>query len=169
MMALFVAIISICSWISLQFVVPVTLQTFAIFLTCLLLGGKLGTITVLVYILIGAIGIPVFSGFSGGIGRLAGPTGGYILGFLLSALVIWFFTYVFGKKTWVLLLAMSIALIACYCVGTLWFMMVYIKNTGPITISAVLSMCVVPFIIPDIIKISLAFLLYRRLHRFTRL
>ena len=87
--AVFAVLIAICSWISIPTVVPFTLQTFAIFLSIGILGGKRGTLAVLVYILLGLMGIPVFAGFSGGIGVLAGNTGGYIMGFLLSALVMW--------------------------------------------------------------------------------
>ena len=89
LIGLFTAVMAVCSWISIPATVPFTLQTFAVFLTCGLLGGRRGTLTVLVYLLLGAIGLPVFSGFTGGIGHLAGPTGGYIIGFIFSALVMW--------------------------------------------------------------------------------
>ena len=80
--AVFAVIIAICSWISIPATVPFTLQTFAIFLTVGVLGGKKGSLAVLVYILLGAVGVPVFAGFSAGIGILFGNTGGYIVGFL---------------------------------------------------------------------------------------
>ena len=82
-MALGAVIIAVCSWISIPTVVPFTLQTFAVFSVLGLLGGKRGTISVLIYILLGAVGVPVFAGFSGGFGVILGPTGGYIVGFLL--------------------------------------------------------------------------------------
>ena len=85
--AFFAVVIAVCSWISIPTVVPFTLQTFAVFLTVGVLGGKRGTLAVFVYILLGVCGVPVFSGFSGGIGVLLGQTGGYIAGFLFSALV----------------------------------------------------------------------------------
>lgn len=87
--ALFAALMAICSWVSIPTPVPFTLQTFAVFLAPGLLGGKMGTIAVGTYLLLGAVGLPVFAGFSGGIGTLLGATGGYLLGFLLTALVIW--------------------------------------------------------------------------------
>ena len=90
--AIFVVLIAICSWISIPTAVPFTLQTFAISMTVLMLGGRRGTISILVFILLAAIGVPVLSGFSGGLGVLLGPTGGYILGFLLTALVYWLLT-----------------------------------------------------------------------------
>ena len=80
------ALIAVCAWISIPAEVPFTLQTFAIFAVCGLLGGRRGTVSVLVYLLLGAVGLPVFSGFRGGLGALLGTTGGYILGFLALAL-----------------------------------------------------------------------------------
>ena len=108
---LFVAVMAICSWISIPATVPFTLQTFAVFMAVGLLGGKRGTIAVLTYVLLGAIGVPVFAGFSGGIGALLGNSGGYIVGFVFSALVMWAITAKFGEKTWVLGLSMVLGLV----------------------------------------------------------
>lgn len=80
--AVFAVLMAICSWISIPTVVPFTLQTFGVFLAIGVLGGKRGSLAVLVYILLGAIGVPVFAGFTGGIGILLRNTGGYIVGFL---------------------------------------------------------------------------------------
>lgn len=168
--ALFAVLIAICSWISIPMAVPFTLQTFAVFLAVGILGGKRGTLAVVIYILLGAVGVPVFSGFKGGFGVLIGPTGGYILGFILSALVMWLFEKFIGTKTVVLAISMVIGLILCYAFGTAWFMVVYSsKNGAPISLMAALSMCVFPFIIPDVIKISLALWLSKTLRRFVRL
>ena len=79
---LFAVVIAICSWISIPTVVPFTLQTFAVFLAVAILGGKRGTLSVIVYVLLGADGLPVFSGFKGGFGVLLNTTGGYIIGFI---------------------------------------------------------------------------------------
>ena len=92
--ALFAALIAICSWISIPTAVPFTLQTFAVFLALGVLGGKLGTLSVAVYLLLGAVGLPVFAGFQGGLGALLGATGGYLAGFLLTALTVW------GAERW---------------------------------------------------------------------
>lgn len=159
------ALIAVCSWISIPLTVPITLQTFAIFLTVALLGLKNGTITVLVYILLGAIGLPVFSGFKSGAAVLLGTTGGYIIGFLFSAIVVGLILKFFGKSTLVMFISMIIGLIVCYIFGTIWFMIVYMKNTGDIGLVSVLSWCVIPFIIPDIIKIILAIILYKPLSK----
>ena len=161
--SIFVVLIAICSWISIPFTVPVTLQTFGVFIAVGLLGGKRGTLAVLVYILMGAIGLPVFSGFTGGIGILAGTTGGYIVGFLFSALLMWGMEKLFGRNMKVLAGSMILGLIACYAVGTFWFMTVYAASTGPVGILTVLGWCVFPFIIPDIAKIVLALVLTKRL------
>ena len=96
--ALFAALIAVCAWISIPATVPFTLQTFAIFAALGLLGGKRGTVAVAVYLLLGAIGVPVFAGFQGGIGALLGTTGGYLLGFLLTALIVWGMEARFGSK-----------------------------------------------------------------------
>ena len=161
--SIFVVLIAICSWISIPLTVPVTLQTFGVFMAVGLLGGKRGTLAVLVYILMGTLGIPVFSGFTGGIGIIAGTTGGYIVGFLFSALLMWGMEKAFGRSTAVLALSMVLGLVLCYAVGTLWFMAVYGASSGAIGILTVLGWCVFPFIIPDVAKIVLALILTRRL------
>lgn len=161
--AIFAVLIAICSWISIPATVPFTLQTFGIFLAVGVLGGKRGTLSVLIYLLLGAIGIPVFAGFTGGIGIILGTTGGYIIGFLFSALVMWGMEKLMGKKTWVLALSMVLGLIVCYAFGTAWFMIVYAKQSGAVGLLTALGWCVFPFIIPDIIKIVLALAICRRL------
>lgn len=164
--ALFAVLITICSWISIPMAVPFTLQTFAVFLAVGVLGGKLGTLAVFIYILLGAVGIPVFSGFKGGFGTLLGPTGGYILGFILSALLMWLIEKFVGNKTIILAISMVLGLIVCYAFGTAWFMVVYSsKNGTPISLVAALGMCVFPFIIPDLVKIGLALSLTKTLKR----
>ena len=111
--AMFAVLIAICSWISIPTMVPFTLQTFGIFVTVGILGGKRGSLSVLIYLLLGAIGVPVFAGFSGGVQALVGTTGGYIIGFLLSALLMWGMEKLLGRKTWVLALSMVLGLVAC--------------------------------------------------------
>ncbi len=166
--ALMAVIIAVCSWISIPTTVPFTLQTFGVFMAVGLLGGKKGTISVLVYILLGAVGVPVFAGFSGGIGVLFGTTGGYIVGFLLSGLVYWAMTSAFGEKLPIMIIAMVLGLIVCYAFGTAWFMIVYAKNTAPIGLMTALGWCVFPFIIPDCIKIALAVVLTKQLKKYVK-
>ena len=166
--AMFAVVMAVCSWISVPYVVPFTMQTFAVFLAVGVLGGKRGTLAVLVYILLGCVGIPVFSGFTGGVGILMGSTGGYIVGFLVSALLMWAMEALFGSKKWVLPVSMVVGLIACYAFGTAWFMVVYTSSKGAITLGAVLGMCVIPYIIPDAVKIAVALLLTKALKRFVK-
>ncbi len=167
--ALFAVIIAICSWISIPFAVPFTLQTFAIFAAVGFLGGKRGSLSVIVWMLLGAIGVPVFAGFSGGLGFLFGSTGGYILGFLLIGIIYMIITKIFGTTTIVMVISMLIGLIACYTFGTIWFMVIYTKTSGAIGIATALSWCVLPFIIPDLIKMVLAIVLTKRLSRYVEL
>lgn len=126
--AIFAVIIAVCSWISVPMVVPFTLQTFGVFCAVGLLGGKRGTLSVLIYVLLGAVGVPVFAGFSSGIGTLFGVTGGYIMGFIFTALIYWLITAIFGKKLWAIILGMVLGLLACYAFGTIWFMVVYAQK-----------------------------------------
>lgn len=163
--ALFATIISICSWILIPSTIPFTMQTFGVFVAVGTLGGKRGSIAVLVYLLLGIFGIPVFSGFRGGIGVLLGNTGGYIMGFLFSALAMWLMEKLFGKKNYILALSMFVGLIICYVFGTFWFMLVYTKANGTIGILTALGLCVFPYIIPDCMKIILALLICKRLKK----
>ena len=167
LVALMTALMALCSWISIPTTVPFTLQTLGVFLACALLGGKRGSLAVLVYILLGAVGLPVFAGFTGGAGALLGSTGGYILGFLLQALVMWGMEAVWGRdRWWKLGISMFLGLVACYAAGTLWFMVVYARTSGPVGVTMVLSWCVFPFVVPDLIKLALALLLQRRIGRY---
>ena len=138
--AVFAALLAVCSWISIPAAVPFTLQTLGIFLAVGLLGGRRGTLVVLVYILMAAVGLPVLSGFRGGVGALLGNTGGDVLGFLLGLLV-------------------------CYAFGTAWFMALYIRANGAVSLWTVLGWCVIPFILPDLLKIAGALALTARLRR----
>ncbi len=164
--SLFAALISICSWICIPTAVPFTMQTFAVFAALSTLGGKRGTLAILVYILLGAIGVPVFAGFKSGLGTLFGATGGYVLGFMLSGLLYWFLSARFGEKLFVTVCALLGGLLLCYAFGTVWFMQVYAKSTGPIGLGAALSMCVLPFVIPDFIKMALSIVCGKKFKRF---
>ncbi|MCR4695905.1 MAG: biotin transporter BioY [Lachnospiraceae bacterium] len=157
-------LIAICSWINIPTAVPFTLQTFAVFFILMLLGGERGTISILIYILLGAIGVPVFAGFSAGIGILFGNTGGYILGFIFIGLIYCIFTRVFkNKNIFIKVLALVIGLMICYAFGSVWFMHIYLRDSGEVGMLAVLSWCVFPFIIPDLIKMALAVIIAKRI------
>ena len=165
---IFSAIIVLFSWISIPTTVPFTLQTLAIFLSLIISGGKRGFFSVLVYIALGAAGIPVFSGFKGGIGVLAGNTGGYILGFILLAGIYWLLTSIFGEKLHMQIIALTLGLLVCYAFGTAWFMYLYIKTNGAVTLMSVLSWCVFPFILPDAVKMAVAIMLGKKLKKYIK-
>lgn len=147
--ALFAAIICIMAPFSLNVgLIPISLGTFAIYLAGGFLGGKKGMAAVGVYILLGAIGLPVFTGFSGGFAKLLGVTGGYIIGFVPLVLI----TGIFAEKNKALLpLGMVLGTLACYAFGTVWFMALTKSELVPALMS-----CVVPFLIGDAVKIAAA-------------
>ena len=162
--AIGVALIAVCSWISVPMTIPFTLQTFAVCLVTALLGLKSGLWAILCYILLGAVGVPVFSGFRGGIGALLGVTGGYIVGFVFTALAVGLAVRKFGRKPLVFVLSMAIGILLCYAFGTAWFMIVYTRSKGAITLGSALGMCVLPYLLPDAVKIALAALLTPRIY-----
>lgn len=161
--ALGAALISVCSWVSIPMTVPFTLQTFAVFCVLVAFGYKVGLTSIVVYILIGAIGLPVFSNFQSGIGALLGATGGYIVGFIFIGIAYAVAQKLFPNKIIAEIIALLVGLLICYSFGTFWFMFVYTKNTGAITLSTALSWCVLPFIIPDVIKMLLAVLISKKI------
>ena len=149
-------LITVCSWLSIPTAVPFTMQTFAVFAVLCMLGGIRGTASIVVYILLGAIGLPVFAGFQNGAGVIMGLTGGYILGFVFIGLIYTLFEKLVGAKFPITITALSIGLVACYAFGTVWFMRMYAKDIGVIGLGAALVTCVLPFIIPDVAKMALA-------------
>lgn len=163
--AVFAVLMAICSWISIPTAIPFTLQTFAVFLAVIVLGGKRGTMSVLVFVLLGAVGVPVFAGFTGGLYVILGNTGGYIIGFLFAGLLMWLMERLFGRKMWVQAASMLLGMVTYYVFGTIWFMIVYMRTTGPVGLTAVLGWCVIPFIIPDLIKAALALFLGNTLRK----
>ena len=154
--------IAICSWISIPLIVPFTLQTFAVFLLIMLFGGMKATISVFIYVLVGAVGLPVFAGFGAGIGVLFGKTGGYIIGFLFMGPIFSLITKLFGKKLLVQIIALLTGLLVCYAFGTAWFMYIYMRDTGDVGLMTVLSWCVFPYIVPDVAKMAVAVLISKK-------
>ncbi|MBP3209150.1 MAG: biotin transporter BioY [Oscillospiraceae bacterium] len=165
-MAVGAALTAVCSWISIPSTVPFTLQTFAVFCVLSLLGGKRGTVSIVIYILLGAVGMPVFAGFTGGIGILLGTTGGYIIGFILMGLLFWLAERFFGNALPVRIVSMLAGLLVCYAFGTGWFLWVYARQSGAIGIGTALSWCVLPFILPDLAKMALAVGIAGRVKKF---
>lgn len=148
----FSIVIALCAWLTIPTTIPFTLQTFGVFLTLLVLGGKKGTLSILIYLFLGAMGLPVFASMRGGIGALLDLTGGFLVGLLFIGIV-----YSLFKEKFISLL---IGLILCYLIGTLWFMML-----GQTSFINALMICVVPFVGFDILKLYLACLISQRLKK----
>ena len=163
--AVSVALEVVCAYLTVPAVVPFTLQTFGVFFALCFLGGARGTAVIAVYLAMGLIGLPVFSGFKGGVAALLGPTGGYLLGFLATALIYWLGTAVFRRNAtnvWVQTTLCVIGLLACYLLGTVWFICVY-RATNSWT--KALTLCVVPYLLPDALKLVLAVTLAKTLRK----
>lgn len=150
--ALFAGIVAILAQVKIDLVgiVPITMQTLGIYLIGSILKPKYAFLAALVYVLMGAIGLPVFAGFTGGMGIVVGPTGGYIFSFPIMAFVISYMVTI-KKDTVFKLLAMLVGTAVCYTIGTAWFM--YSTQN---TLWVSLTWCVFPFLIGDAIKIVAA-------------
>lgn len=156
---LFSALMCICAWISIPMGnLTFTLQSFALFLALFALGGRGATVSAAVYLLLGIVGLPVFSGFRGGFGTLLGVTGGYLWGFLIGSLVYWGITQIFGVKANIY--AAIAAMLCVYLCGTVWFTVYAPGGFFPI-----LAQSVLPYILPDAAKFLLAFSLSGKLKR----
>lgn len=157
--SLFAALTAICAWIAIPIPpVSVTLQSFAVLLALGVLGGKWATVAVLLYLLLGVVGLPVFTGFRGGASALLDVTGGFLWGFLAAALAYWLLEKL-GK-----LPAMIAAMAVCYACGCFWFT-VYAPGTG---VTAAVLTCVVPYLIPDAVKLWLAYTMSRRIGKIVK-
>ena len=134
--------------------VPISLATFAVLLSGILLGGRLGALSQLIYVLLGSVGVPVFAGWTGGIGITLGMTGGYIIGYIPMAFIAGFLYFRFGRnssgfrKYAAMFIAMFLATAVLYLLGTAWF----IAQTK-MTLAASMAACVIPFLPGDLIKI----------------
>lgn len=152
LIGVFVTLMIICSLISIPTAIPFTLQTFGVCVIGGLLGVKNGLTALLVYFLIGIAGLPVFSNGNGGIGVLLGPTGGYLIGFFFIVICVGLAVQKCETKLPILISSLILGHIACYAFGTVWFLLIYTGSDASMGIGAALSVCVVPYIIPDIIK-----------------
>ena len=158
--ALGAAALTLCAWIAVPTPVPFTMQSMAVLTVAALLGPKLGCASVAVYLLLGAVGMPVFSGFRGGVQALLGPTGGYLLGFLLCALLTGWAAQR-SRTRYTMAAGMACGMFACYGFGTVWYAIGY--GAGDIT--AILMACVVPFLLPDAIKLALSVIMVHRIRK----
>ncbi len=158
------AFLAICAQIAVPAPVPFTMQTFGIFTALKLLGGKKGTVSILIYILLGAFGAPVFASFRGGGGVLAGPTGGYIAGFLITGLLYLAFEKI-CKNSISKNIVLAAGLALCYLFGTVWYAHVLGSRGETVIFTQALLTCVVPYLIPDALKLALSEVLCRRLKK----
>jgi biotin transport system substrate-specific component len=150
---MFAAILCVMAQITIPIQpIPFSLSIFALFLIGALLQPRYAFLAALIYLLLGAFGVPVFAGFKGGLTHLTGPTGGYLMAYPLMTLVTSLF-HQLGKKHRIISLSigMTISLFLCYLIGTLWFTFI----TGK-TLYVALTLCVFPFVPFDIVKIILA-------------
>lgn len=133
--------------------VPISLTNLVIYFSLYLLGWKLGTLSYVIYLLIGLVGVPVFSGFTAGPAKLFGPTGGYLIGFIPMAIIAGIVIDKFSQR-WLQILGMIVGTAICYAFGTAWFCI-----QAGYTVSAALAVCVIPFIPADLIKMVIAMII----------
>lgn len=149
---LFAAITAAASQVSVPIgPVPINLATLSVFIAGSVLGAKYGALSQTVFVLLGVFGLPVFAGFRGGAQAVAGPTGGYIVGYIAAAWLVGFLSERFGEKSVQLAGCFVVGLALCYTLGTAWFM--FVTKTG---LWAALGLCVVPFLVGDAAKIAVA-------------
>lgn len=159
------ALLTICSWISIPIpVIPVTLQTFAVCLIAALfpLWVSLGSFAVFMFL--GFIGLPVFSGMKNGAAAIASPTFGYLIGFLITIILVGGAIRIFGRKKICMFFSMILGVAVAYLFGSVWYWIFSMNKGGnAIGFFSVVMTCVVPFIIPDIIKVVIAVMISDRL------
>lgn len=136
--------------------VPFSLGTLAVYFAVTVLGGRRGFLCTLLYLLLGFAGLPVFSGFTGGLGKLLGPTGGYLIGYLLLALIYGFFLGKWFPRLSPCFAGMLLGTACCYAFGTCW--LAYQSDLSP---SAAFMAAVLPFLPADFVKMAIALLLGR--------
>lgn len=157
--AMCVAFLTVCSWITIPFAINFTMQVFAVFLIAVLSDWKSSLCSVLLYLALGFCGVPVFSGFMAGPMVFVHITGGYLIGFLISAPIISIFAKRVAHKKLLLILVMGIGLLICYTFGVVWYRMIY---PDPSLWGAVV-VCVLPFLLPDFLKILIVLLVADRI------
>lgn len=164
---LFAAITAVCSMVSIPLPfspVPVNLATLSVFLSGGLLGSKAGAVSQLVYVILGAAGLPVFHNFTGGLSILAGPTGGFLIGYIAAAFIVGIFAERSAPPQELKIfisfkvIGFMAGLASCYALGTIWFMYIMKANIWTALIS-----CVFPFLIGDALKIVFASIIIKKL------
>ena len=150
--AVFAAIMCILGPMSIPIgTIPMSFTNFVIYISVFVLGKRKTVISYFIYIIIGLFGLPVFSGYTGGPGKFFGPTGGYLIGFLFMAIICGYFAEKYEGKSIVTICGMILGMAVDYIFGTAWF--VFLTKTNA---AYALAVCVVPFIVFDVIKIVIA-------------
>lgn len=160
--AVFTGVIILTAWISIPAPIPFTLQALGIYLCCGVLGGKVATLSTIAYVALGAVGLPVLSGFQGGLGAIFGATGGFIMGFVLIPLSVWLFEKTPLKKR-SLIVGGAVGTTLCNILGMVWYSLVYTKGTAGLV--AAFTICVLPYIIPDAVKLIVAHLISKKMNK----
>ncbi len=155
-------LLALFSLVTIPAPVPFTLQLFGVAVLLMTFGGKRGTASIVVYIALGSFGLPVFSGFGAGIATLVGPTGGFLFGFVAMGLIYILFEKRFGSSGKVMLSSLTLGTLACYILGTTVFTIWSGANNAPVSFFGALSVCVLPCIVPDALKIYLAYTIYKK-------
>ena len=181
--ALFAAVLTVCAWISIPISgIAITLQTMGVCMASGFLGWKRGTVCVIAYILLGVCCVPVFSGFKNFYALIAGPSAGYVVGFMFTSLIVGLTSdklRLIGAKCTdkiksrilqitVLAVSMAVGIAVCYVFGTLWFMLIYKGSVTAENLQVALTFCVYPYLIPDLIKIIAATVLVDRLKKYVK-
>lgn len=157
--AIFTALTAIFSQLAIPIgPIPINLATLAVLCSATLLGPIFGALSMLIYLLLGVVGVPVFSMMQSGPGVLAGPTGGYIIGYIFAALIAGIVIERLKFTTWSIIISLICGYITYTAIGTFWYM--YSANA---TLLQALTACVLPFIIGDTLKMIVAFFLTKRL------
>ena len=170
LIAFFTTLLVISSWFTIPFVIPFTLQTLVIFILILVLDLKKSLLILLIYCLLGIIGIPVFSSFQNGLGVFLGPTGGFLIGFVPMIIVSNILLKTIRKKKngnlgsnkknyFMSFFALFIGLLCCYTIATIWYGLVYDTTTSSLNIIIAI---ILPFVLPDIIKIIIAIIIAKK-------
>ena len=163
------AFLSVSAWVAVPVGgIPITLQTLVLCLSASLLGAKRGMLATLAYLLLGLVGVPVFAGFTGGVGVLLSPTGGYLVGFLpLSLWVGLAGEKLLERENGKLLLGLCMGggVLLCYATGTVWFVVLMAQNSARVGLWSALLTCVLPYLPFDIVKIFIAVLSTQKLRK----
>ena len=169
------AFLCVSAWLSFSLGgIPFTMQIFVLCALSCLLGWKRGALSTLAYLLLGVVGVPVFAGFTGGVGVLLSPTGGYLVGFLPCAVVVGLFGGKWlskeGLKAKLCLGAgMLLGVLCCYTLGTAWFVVLTAQESVSVGVGSALIACVLPYLPLDIVKILFAVIVAGKLRRLVKI